>query len=291
MTVHLKNKKRLKSDEETLNRVRLTDEFLDKNKYLEEYFIYLSDLYIGDLENVLVSFIINHELKEHKFDEYLEGEKYKLENSNLINEINKIINKYEYDFSYTLEEYDKELFDFLTKYQAKILKLKNLESIKQEIKNVKSISKNDYDLLLINMQNSFLDQYEYKDYERNIDRSSNYEDIMKENNPQVMTYLDNLLEYNKNPKSSDIIAIFERVINTQKVTKNSDKDTINKLSIKQIKEFLLTDKSFVEILTDDFDRHRYFQEFKNTLTLVFKELKEDSKYKIKIGNLEREIFS
>jgi len=281
----LKEKNQLKTDEKTILEVEKTKKFLDKNKELQIYKKYLENFKFENLEKHIIGFITKHEFDINFVNDYIENEKYNLNHNDLRSQINNIIDKSKYDFNYPLEKYDSDFFSFLSKYKKKILKLKNLETIKMEIEKCKKISKNDYDSLLIEMQKSYLKDYRYIDFHGNINHDTNYDQIIKENNQEIMEYLESLIKYNKNPTAKEIIEIFEKAINTQKVTPISEENTVNKLSEVKIKEFILSNQEFVKIVFDDFNRHNNFLEFKEKLTNVFDDLKSDEKYRFKIKNL------
>lgn len=272
-------------DEKTKLEIEETKKFLDENKELQIYKKYLENFKLEDLEKNIINLILKHEFNLNFFIDYIENEKYNFGNNNLRSQINVIIDRYKYDFNYSLEEYDNDFFEFLYKYRDNILKLKNFETIKKEVENCKQFSSKDYDSLLVEMQKSYLKSYKYKNYHRNIDHNTNYEQIKKENNQEVMNYLETLIEYNKIPTAEDIISIFDKAINTQHVTPISEENTVNRLSEDKIKEFILTNKNFVKILFDNFNRHGNFTEFKDKLSNVFEYLKKDEKYTLKIENL------
>lgn len=272
-------------DKETKLEIEETKKFLDENKELQIYKKYLENFKLEDLEKNIINLILKHEFNLNFFIDYIENEKYNLENNNLRSQINDIINRYKYDFNYSLEKYDKDFFGFLSKHKENILKLVFFETIRIEIEKCKEISTNDYNSLLIDIQKSYLKNYKYINYHGNINSDTNYEQIKKENNKEVIEYLESLIEYNENPTAKEIIEIFKKAINTQKVTPISEENTVNKLSENQIKEFILTNQEFVKILFDNFNRHGTFREFKETLSNVFEDLKSDEKYRIKIENL------
>lgn len=244
-------------------------------------------LIFKNLKKNIITFISKYEFNEVFFTDFIENEKYNLKHNDLISQINTIINNHRFDFNYTLEQYDEHLYKFLSENKEKILKLKNFEIIKKEIEKCKTISTNNYDNLLIDMQKAYLKDYKYINYHENLDHDTNYQQIREENNSEVMNYLESLIEYNKNPTSKDIINIFKEIINTQKITPIKDENTINKLSEEKIKEFILSDKEFVKILFDDYDRHHKFLEFNQKLSNVFEDLKTNKAYKLKIDNLEK----
>lgn len=281
----LKKDNKLKTDEETNFKVKETKKFLDENKELQIYKKYLENFKLEDLEKSIIDLIVKHEFNLNFFIDYIENEKYNLENNNLRSQINDIIDKHKYDFNYSLEEYDNDFFEFLTKYRDNILKLKNFETIKKEVENCKQVSSKDYDSLLVQIQKLYLKDYKYINYHGNINHNTNYEQIKKENNQEVMDYLETLIDYNKTPTAEDIISIFDKAINTQHVTPISEENTVNKLLEEKIKEFILTNQEFVKILFDDFDRHGNFTEFQEKLSKVFKNLKKDERYRLKILKL------
>ena len=282
----LKEQNRLKEDEQTISKIEKNKKFLETNKELIIYDKYLKNYNFEDIEKNILSFIIKYEFNEAFFTDFIENEKYNLKHNDLRNQINIIIDNYKFDFNYTLEQYDEDLYKFLSKNREKILKLKNFEIIKKEIEKCKTTSINNYDELLIDMQKAYLKDYKYINYHEDLEHDTNYQQIREENNSEVMDYLESLIEYNKNPTSKDIIKIFEE-INTQRIISISDENTVNKLSKEKIKEFILKDKEFVKILFDDYDKYNKFQEFKQKLTDIFEELKEDDNYKSKINNLEK----
>lgn len=272
-------------DEKTKLEIEETKKFIVENKELQIYKKYLENFKLEDIEKNIINLILKYEFNLNFFIDYIENEKYNFENNNLRSQINVIIDRYKYDFNYSLEEYDNDFFEFLYKYRDNILKLKNFETIKKEVENCKQFSSKDYDSLLVEMQKSYLKGYKYKNYHGNIDHNTNYEQIKKENNQEVMNYLETLIEYNKTPTAEDIISIFDKAINTQHVTPISEENTVNRLSEDKIKEFILTNKNFVKILFDNFNRHGNFTEFKDKLSNVFEYLKKDEKYTLKIENL------
>jgi hypothetical protein len=281
----LKEQNRLKEDEQSISKIKKTEEFLETNKELVIYDKYLKNVNFQELEKNIVSFITKYEFNEAFFTDFIENEKYNLEHNDLKNQIDNIIDNYKFNFNYTLKQYDNDLYKFLFENQEKILKLKIFEIIKEEIEKCKTISHNDYDNLLIDMQKAYLEDYKYINYHENLDHDTNYQQIKKENNSVVMDYLESLIDYNQTPTSKDIITIFKKVINTQNIIPISEENTVNKLSEEKIKEFILDDKEFVEILFDDYDRRNKFFEFNQKLSNVFENLKDDEKYKLKIENL------
>lgn len=286
----LKNKNQLKNDEETNNKLKDTEKFIENNKELEEYIKYLENFHFEDLEKSIIDFITKHIWDEKKIFQYIENEKYNLDNNNLRDKLNDIIEKYYFDFNYTLEKYDQELFDFLNKYKENILKLKNFETIKKEVEICKLFSSNCYDTLLTDIGKSYLENFEYKNYHGNISNDTNFQQIKKENNPVVMAYLESLICYDKNPTSETIIKIFEKAINTNNVIQISETNTVNNLSENVIKNFILNDKKFVKILEDNFNRHSNFPEFIDKVSNVFNDLKSNENYKRKIEELESRVL-
>ncbi|MDX9901119.1 MAG: hypothetical protein RBT22_06475 [Aliarcobacter sp.] len=280
-----KEQNRLKDDEQTISKIEKTKQFLEINKELVTYDKYLKNFELKMLQKNIISFITKNEFNKNIFIDSIKNEKYNLEHNNLKNQINTIIDNYKFDLNYTLEQYDKDLYKFLSENKEKILKLKNFETIKKEIEKCKTISTNNYDNLLIDMQKEYLKDYKYINYHENLDHDTNYQQIKKENNSVVMDYLESLIDYNKTPTSKDIITIFEKAINTQNIIPISEENTVNKLSEEKIKEFILNNKEFVEILFDDYDRRNKFLEFNQKLSNVFENLKDDEKYKLKIENL------
>lgn len=281
----LKKDNVLKTNEQTTLKVEETKKFLEDNKELQVYVKYLQDFKLDDLQKNIINFLTKHELYKDFFNNYIRNEKFNIENNNLRSQLNEIINRYKYDFNHSLEKYDNELFNFLIKYKENILKLKNFETIKIEIEKCKQISNKEYNGLLIDMQKSYLKDYKYINYHENIDHDTNYDQIIKENNPKVMDYLKSLIEYNKNPTAEEIIEIFKKTINTQLVISISEENTVNKLSEVKIKEFILTNQKFIKIVFDNFDRHGNFSKFKEKLSKVFEDLKSNKKYRLKIENL------
>lgn len=282
----LKEQNRQKEDEQTISKIKKTEKFLETNKELVIYDKYLKNYNFDDIEKNILSFITEDKFNKVFFTDFIKKEKYNLEHSDLRSQINSIIDNYRFDFNYSLEQYDEHLYKFLSENREKILELKNFEIIKKEIEKCKTTSINNYDELLIDMQKAYLKDYKYINYHENLDHDTNYQQIREENNSEVMNYLESLIEYNKNPTSKDIIKIFEE-IDTQRITPIKDENTVNKLSKEKIKEFILKDKEFVKILFDDYDKYNKFQEFKQKLTDIFEELKEDDNYKSKINNLEK----
>lgn len=274
-----------KQDEKTKLEMEETKKFLDENKELQIYKKYLENFQFEDLEKSIIDLIIKHEFDLNFFIDYIENEKYNLENNNLRSQINDIIDRNKYDFNYSLEEYDNDFFKFLLKHKDNILKLENFETIKKEVENCKKVSDNYYDSLIVEMQKAYLKDYKYINYHGNIDHNTNYEQIKKENDQEVMEYLETLIDYNRTPTVEDVISIFDKAINTQHITPISEENTINKLSEDKIKEFILTNQEFVKILFDDFNRHGNFIEFKDKLSNVFEDLKKVEKYRLKIENL------
>lgn len=274
-----------KSNEQKNIEIGKTKKFLDENKELKVYDNYLKYFTLDDLEKNIISFVTKDEFDKSFFIDFIINEKDNLNNDDLKKQIDNIIDKYKYDFSYSLNNYDDDLYKFLSRHKGNILKFKNFETIKKEIEQCKKNSTNNYDNLLIDMQKAYLKDYPYINYHDKIQHHKNYQQIKKENNQEVLRYLESLIDYNKTPMAKDIIAIFEKVINTQKVIPISEKNTVNKLTKNKIKEFILNDKEFVEILFDNYDRHSNFSEFKQKLSNVFEDLKTDEEYRFKIDNL------
>lgn len=250
---------------------------------------FLGNFEINNLEKILIGFIVKHNFDENLFNKFIKDENYQLKNIILRKEFNELKDKYLFDFSYTLNEYQKDLFDFLSKNKKIVLKLTYLNTVKEEISKCYN-SSYDYDNLLIEIQKNYLIDYAYVLYDGNINHDTNLEQIMKEGNEQVMIYYNELFTIYEKPTFNEIISIFEKVINTQKKLNKKEITIVNKLSIENIKEFIINKPEFVKILPTNYNRHTTFSKFNENLKRALKELAEKEKYEDKIKNLEKLIF-